>query len=238
MSKRFLFKASLLFGYLSLSGCQAQLSSTDSGGPPEEPPASSSPTSDETTALQLETRLADRHSVASTLRLLFVPLSVPGAESAERATLISHLETLVTSQISDFGGSCDYQLTSNANCGDGLIHIHIAAMAGNTSSRAALSLRAINEMLASRTYNVGLKSLISHVKSVTYANVSLSGIAAPTRAELASLVQIVHPGVEASEASLDALEDLSDQALSRHGAIEAWRFVALAVISNLAWQIL
>jgi hypothetical protein len=234
----------LILAALMVTGCQSSISgdeSTTSGiSAPEAPEAPENPAPYSTPL-----RLGDRNFVASVLSGLFIPASVTGPESGEKADLTNLLQSLVKDKNEDFGGAHDifasFSLVDEATARRSRANY----ASSNTSIRASLSLRAIYELVRERTYNLGIRNIIGLVRGVAYSQVDLSTLQAPTASEISSLILLISPGSSPSPETVTSFQDLATQVYQTstkpNPALknqEVWRFVILAALSSLTWQLL
>lgn len=231
----------LIFAALMVAGCQSSISgdeSTTSGT--SEPVAPESPAPYSTPI-----RLGDRNFAASVLSGLFIPSSVTGPETGEKADLTNLLQSLVKDKNEDFGGAHDifssFSLVDEATARRSRANY----VSSNTSIRASLSLRAIYELVRERTYNLGIRNIIGLVRGVTYNQVDLSTLQAPTATEISNLILLISPGSTPSPETVTAFQDLAAQVYQTSAKPspalknqEVWRFIVLAALSSLTWQLL
>jgi len=106
-------------------------------------------------------------------------------------------------------------------------------------------MRALYELLRSRTNELSMRSIIGQTRGLTYDQVNLTTLTAPTSTEFSELLNIVYPDVVPSETTLNYLATLRDEVIATSSLpspaaknLEAWRFVVLAIMSSMTWQML
>lgn len=171
-------------------------------------------------------RLGDRFFVSSVVQSVFGDNPVTrGLES-----------TILKNLLIDFGPSCDRFGGPDNSCDQSPHNSRLSSISPATSSREAARLRICYEASASTA--VSLRAAIANVKAITPSSLVLSGIAAPTAAEVQRAYNLFFPTFTPSGEVIEALLNLVEAAdeNSGNGHIEGWRFLFIALCSSPTWQ--
>ena len=182
-------------------------------------------------------RTGDRFYVASVLTNLFIPTSVPAGEVSVRDTMLGKISTYITNQFGDFGHACDYLISSSETCNNNEANALVASIMPANSLRSAWTLRAVYEILVPAANEMGIKNILAQIRGVAYSSVSLTGLQPPTLPEIRLVLKLIYPGSEPSDDTLAGLLALATHVNQNFSAIESWRYMILAAMSPMLWQV-